>query len=195
MTASASIFREYPNRVFIETGSYHGDGIQHALDAGFNYVLSIECDRDLFEITNERFWDNDNVVVFYGDSREVLQEVLEDIEEPCTFWLDSHSPKNLPLLKELEIIKNHPIKTHTILIDDLRLWSVKETGFDTATLKEILLSINPSYQFELEGIPELPNDILVATVKYYQFPHQSKDNTLNQLKHNKNKQYNGRTDT
>jgi hypothetical protein len=165
MTASTSIFSKYPNRVFIETGSYHGDGIQQALDAGFYVVHSIEIDRDNFEYTDRRFSRNLNVFLYCGDSSVHLAELMAFIDEPCTFFLDSHSPGNLPLLKELEIIKNHPIKTHTILIDDLRLWSVKENGFDTATLKKILLTINPLYQFVLEGIPELPNDILVATLK------------------------------
>jgi hypothetical protein len=165
MTASASIFSEYPNRVFIETGSYHGDGIQQALDAGFDEVWSIECDPALWEYTSKRFNTALNVFTIRGDSRDELDFVLAGIDERCTFFLDSHSPGNLPLLKELEIIKNHSIKTHTILIDDLRLWSVKENGYDTTTLKEILLSINPSYTFVLDGIPELPNDILVAVVK------------------------------
>jgi hypothetical protein len=163
MTASIGVFSRYPNRVFIETGSYHGDGIQQALDAGFQEVISMECDRDLFNITQDRFWDYNNVVYLYGDSREVLQEVLDEIDEPCTFWLDSHSPNNLPLLKELEIIKKHPIKTHTILIDDLRLWTKAEHGYDTESLKEVLLSINPNYKIRLDGSPDFPNDILVAT--------------------------------
>jgi hypothetical protein len=165
MTASTSIFSKYLNRVFIETGSYHGDGIQQALDAGFEEVWSIECDPDLWNYTSRRFRKDLRVFTIKGDSREELEFILDGIDDPCTFFLDSHSTGNLPLLEELEIIKNHPINTHTILIDDLRLWSVKENGFDTGTLKEILLTINPFYHFVLEGIPELPNDILVATLK------------------------------
>jgi hypothetical protein len=162
MTASTEVFSRYPNKVFIETGSYHGDGIQQALDAGFQEVISMEVDRDLFEITTERFWDNDRVNNLYGDSRELLADVMTIIDDQCTFWLDSHSPNNLPLLEELEIIKNHYIKTHTILIDDLRLWTKAEHGYDTESLKEILLSINPNYEIRLDGCLDFPNDILVA---------------------------------
>jgi hypothetical protein len=163
MTASTEVFSRYPNRVFIETGSYHGDGIQQALDAGFSEVISIECTRDLYEYTRDRFEEDDRVQVLWGDSRDVLKEIMKIIDDQCTFWLDSHSPDNLPLLKELEIIKNHPIKTHTILIDDLRLWTKAEHGYDTKSLKEILLSINPDYQIRLDGCLDFPNDILVAT--------------------------------
>lgn len=165
MTASTEVFGRYPNRVFIETGSYHGDGIQQALDAGFEEVWSIECDKELCAYTANRFSKDLRVFVMRGDSREKLRWVIDYIEKPCTFWLDSHSPNNLPLLKELEIIANHPIKTHTILIDDLRLWTKAEHGYDTESLKEILLSINPNYQIRLDGCLDFPNDILVATIK------------------------------
>ena len=36
-------FKPYPNRIFIETGSYEGDGIQAAIDSGnYDLIISIE---------------------------------------------------------------------------------------------------------------------------------------------------------
>jgi len=65
--------------------------------------------------------------------------------------------------QELKIIKNHPIKTHTILIDDLRCWNVKKIGFNTETLKQAILEINPKYKFELEE-GHVEKDILAAYI-------------------------------
>ena len=40
MSGSAAVFSKYPNPVFIETGSHTGDGIQFAIDAGFQTIIS-----------------------------------------------------------------------------------------------------------------------------------------------------------
>jgi hypothetical protein len=72
------------------------------------------------------------------------------IDEPVTFWLDAHeSSATSTLLQELEVLKNHPIKTHSILIDDLRMWKRHKIGFDTEILKEKLLEINPNYKIKI----------------------------------------------
>ena len=41
MPSNTENFRKYPNEIFIETGSYMGDGVQQALDAGFKNVVTI----------------------------------------------------------------------------------------------------------------------------------------------------------
>jgi hypothetical protein len=54
--------------------------------------------------------------------------------------------KNSPLMAELDQIKLHPIKNHTILIDDLDLCG--GYLFDYVTLDQIkqkILEINPKY--------------------------------------------------
>ena len=44
MPATAEQLSKYNgNKIFIETGSLTGDGIQRALDAGYEKVISIEC--------------------------------------------------------------------------------------------------------------------------------------------------------
>ena len=42
MPSKVENFKKYPNPVFVETGSLMGDGIQQALEAGFQKVISIE---------------------------------------------------------------------------------------------------------------------------------------------------------
>jgi hypothetical protein len=172
MPATASLFKKYLKRVFVETGSYRGDGIQLALDAGFEQVYSIEIAMDLFIQCSFRFAGIDNIHLFNGDSAVILPSLLNEIEEPVTFWLDGHYPECgydvmsylSPLLYELEAIKNHKIKTHTILIDDLRLWNKADHGFNTNNLIQKLKEINPDYSFEFED-GHVAKDILVAWMK------------------------------
>ncbi|HRI35351.1 MAG TPA: hypothetical protein PLD02_16495, partial [Saprospiraceae bacterium] len=69
-----------------------------------------------------------------------------------------------PVLLELEAIKQHSIKTHTILIDDCRFFGTE--GFDYITIDQViksLLEINPSYQFKYEN-GYTADDILVAYI-------------------------------
>ena len=171
MPGNRELFKRYPNLIFIETGSYYGDGIQQALDAGFKRVYSIELSEEFYRECIKRFLDVRKVRLIFGQSQTVLETLLPLIKKQVTFWLDAHDDNSSPLLKELEIIKSHHIKTHTILIDDLRTWSIEKNGFDVDVLKSKLLEINPDYIFSLEDgyIPGsdvigYEKDILVAKV-------------------------------
>jgi hypothetical protein len=169
MPASKEIFQKYLNPLFIETGTWHGDGVQQALDAGFKNVVSFELSTELHYLCSKRFEGNFDVTLFQGDSAEELPKFIKHITTPITFWLDGHfsggdtamGKQNTPLLEELEAIKAHPIKTHTILIDDLRGWYKETQGFDTLDLMKKILEISPNYVFTLED-GYVPNDILVA---------------------------------
>jgi len=168
MSASVETFRRYLNPVFIETGSYKGHGIQYALNAGFEEIYSIEILPEYFEMCSEKFKGNVNVNLILGNSAIVLEDLLRIINLRITFWLDGHlsglpDVEPCPLLKELEIIGRHHIKNHTILIDDLRDWSIIGYGFNTEILKEKILLINGDYEFKFED-GHIPNDILVAYV-------------------------------
>jgi len=164
MSATKGLFGKYLNRVFVETGSNYGDGIQQALDEGFEVVYSIEIDMERWNHCHERFIKNDNVHLLLGDTEKVLGVLLRYIEEPVTFWLDAHKGNGKsPLLKEIEIIRNHPVKNHILLIDDLRDWKKEKCGFDTDILKHKIQKINSKYEFVLED-GYVPNDVLVAKV-------------------------------
>lgn len=171
MNPTINYFAEFPNPVFIETGSYRGDGIQLALDTGFDKVISIDIDPANTQFCRSRF-DMDNtelpIILFTGNSPDVLQQVLSGIYKPCTFWLDAHSMLNedteddYPLLKELEVIAKHHIKTHTILIDDFLYLSHPDiTGWSKQVIEFKLRLINPDYKFEYRSNP-IKNNILIA---------------------------------
>ena len=164
MSAREGFFDRYPNPIFIETGSCIGDGIQLALYAGFKTIYSIELSPSLYQHCVDRFRSCDNVHLIFGDSEIVLAELLSRINEPVTFWLDAHASggetvggEEPALWKELEAIGKHSIKTHTILIDDLRVWRCTEK------LIAIIKAINPAYTFTLED-GFVPKDILVAKI-------------------------------
>ena len=171
MPTTKEVFQKYPNPVFIETGTYWGDGAQQALDAGFETVYSIELGDELYERCVERFKDRPNVHLLKGESYIVLDELLPTINEPVTFWLDAHhsggdtvkGKYNTPLMYELDAIAKHHIKTHTILIDDLRDWHIGTFGFDTNTLIERIKLINSDYGFVFED-GHVPDDVLVAKI-------------------------------
>ena len=158
------------NRVFIETGTYKGDGVQMALDAGFDRVHSMEIFEQLYLQSSSRFANNYGVQVWHGDTSKHFGTMIKSIDESATFWLDSYvsgwdSGYNpdcpAPLMKELEEISNHSIKTHTILMDDVRFFD--EWGCPVDKVKEVVRDINPDYEFVFEDGYQA-NDILIAYI-------------------------------
>jgi hypothetical protein len=171
---SSEVFHHHLKRVFVETGSYQGDGIQNALDAGFEEIYSIELSPRWFNYCTDRFQNNPHVHLYLGDSSTVLRMVLEEIDEPATFWLDGHcslgnpltakGDRNSPILEELDLIGNHGIKTHTLLIDDVRLFGSDEFDYvDKNEIIEAVKKINPDYRIYYED-GYVRNDVLVAEI-------------------------------
>lgn len=183
-----NVFAKYPNKYFVETGTYIGDSVQLALDAGFENVMSIELSEKYCALARERFRDNKKVKIYQGDSSKMLKYVIRDIREPITFWLDGHYSKGdtaigkycTPLMIELMQIEKHSLNTHTIMIDDMRCWSKPLDGkpvcrcelypcknfygFYSQDIIDALLKINPNYTLSYED-HDVPNDILVAHLK------------------------------
>jgi hypothetical protein len=142
------LFKKYKgnHKLFFETGTHKGDGVQNALDMGFEEVVSIEILPELYERCVSRFkGKEDKVHLFLGDSNERMEEMLELIKEPSLIFLDGHFNNGDPLWKELEILKNHPIKTHTIIVDDMP--NYYGSG---EKVKEKLLEINSNYTLVYE---------------------------------------------
>lgn len=192
---------KYPNKYFIETGTYLGDGVKKALTSNaFQYIYSVEIDTLRHITAREAFSIYENVTIIKGDSGELLKLILKHIDFPCTFWLDAHyngdeaeyGPKWCPLVEELEAIKNHPVKTHTIIVDDYRC--MDNTHFDherkipvgfpgKKNLLKILLSINPDYSIKfLDGVE--PNDIVVARVDYEDIVENCLDKIITKIEYN-----------
>jgi len=173
-------FENYLNRYFVESGTNVGEGIDTALKVGFERVLSYEIYEPLYNDAKVKYSNNNSVYLYHKSSLKMWDEI-QHINEPITFWLDGHwsgygtgydSDMLYPLIKELEIIKKHPIKTHTILIDDRRLMrkdiinGEKEhdiIGFSEAEIIEALYDINPSYNITYDW-GYIKDDIIVAKI-------------------------------
>jgi len=180
------VFKHYKTDNFIETGTYLGEAIKHALKYGFKNIRSVEIVKDLYLINKKFFKDYENIKLYNGDSGYLLWKMIEDISGQMTFWLDGHfhpagknridNTKNIswgksneeelwtPLKRELKAIKKHPIKNHIIIIDDIREFPSKEYGsLSCEDLEKMLLEINKDYQFTYhKGVTT--KDILVAHI-------------------------------
>lgn len=169
-------FIPFPNYYFVETGTYDGNGIRFALQGNFKEIHSVEIADDFFERAVRRFANDPKVKIWKGNSGECLWDIIKDMDKPITFWLDGHNGfadpnggKNTPLMEELDQIKRHPIKNHTIIIDDMHCCGTNL--FDYLTREDIVqkvLEVNPAYTITFiaggdDG--EYPENILVAQVK------------------------------
>ena len=77
MPSKKENFQKYLNDYFIETGSYMGDGIQQALDAGYKNIISIELSDKYHSISTNRFVSNPNVSTKSLDRRSFLYLTIE----------------------------------------------------------------------------------------------------------------------
>jgi len=180
------------NRYFLETGTFTGGGVEIARLCGFEQIISIEADKRLYDGVVKNYKGCNNIQLYLGDSEVVLPKIIKDINEPITFWLDSHivdmnkeiakeiSNREIPLVQELLAIKEHPIKTHTILIDDRRMmgmtqgyygsrwggWITTEwADISEQLIMDIIFEINSDYEIVYEDTVNAKADIIVAKPK------------------------------
>jgi hypothetical protein len=172
-TLSKNVLEKYINPYFFETGTANGDCVRLALEMNFEKIFSIELDQNL---QNENLikYQNEvkqgNLKLIIGDSFVELNNAINYLDKPTTFWLDAHvdyGPKGIkrcPLYEELESIGKSNIKTHTVLIDDVRMFGTWwGEGIFIDELKARIRNINPNYNFKFEDGFE-KNDILVAFI-------------------------------
>ena len=132
--------RRFGLRLFIETGTLHGDMVEATRDA-FEHVWSIELDEALWKAAVERFRAYPQVSIVHGDSATALPEIVRDQAQPILYWLDGHwsggvtarGSLDTPLLAELTTILARGNANDAVLIDDARLFG---TG-DYPSLKQV----------------------------------------------------------
>ena len=118
-----------PN-IFIETGTYLGHGIINVKN-DFREVHSIELNEKFYNDALINFKDDSNVFMHLGDSAEVMDEIIHNINEPILFYLDAHfsggetafgkeEDKGCPLLRELNVLGKRKYND-IIIVDDMRL--------------------------------------------------------------------------
>ena len=132
-----------PN-IFVETGTYMGDGITKVKN-DFRNVHSIELNENFYNNVSLLFSNNNNIILHLGDSAEVINNKMYNINEPVLFYLDAHfsggetafgkpDDNGCPVLRELEIISKRTQKD-IIVIDDMRLMGKKiYSGLEDSTI-------------------------------------------------------------
>lgn len=186
MPSHLHIFQKYRSPTFIESGTFKGEGIDLARQAGFRYIHSIEVDPGCYRENLLRFSGKPEVELYCGSSEEFLGAVIKLAErqhgrlpwEPITYWLDGHysgidpatgkvtprSSVNCPLLMELAAIKRSGRTHDIILIDDIRCCSTDLfDGITREQLEAAVLDINPAYRIVYEDSWE-PKDIMCCTI-------------------------------
>lgn len=119
---------EYHIEVFIETGTYKGGTTAWAAQH-FKRVVSIEAYRPYYEAALRKFAAAPNVEIVFGNSGDLLGDVLRRTPEPALLWLDAHWCGNYelsvgtsgecPLMRELAHVRSGDV----IMIDDARLFN------------------------------------------------------------------------
>ena len=133
--------RRFGPRTFVETGTFQGVMIEE-VEKRFDRVFSIELAPDIYEAARAKFADQPHVTILQGDSAARLPELLQNLAEPCLFWLDGHfsagptakGDKETPVVEELAAIRRHPTAGHVVLIDDARCF---DGSHDYPTLGEL----------------------------------------------------------
>lgn len=181
MTVDISVLKKYQKNILIETGTYLGETTKRAIECGYKKVYTIELQEYLYNQAKKNlisYIENNSITLLLGSSSDRLSEIMSKITEPINILLDAHidggnyrpgsTPDNLkacPLYEELEIIQQHHIKTHTIIIDDIRIVGQIGWGSDIYLDKliSLLKNINSNYNICYEK-GETPTDVLVASI-------------------------------
>ena len=160
---------QYMNPVFVETGTFLGNGISYALECSFEKIISIDINENYVLGARRIFAEYPNVTVIQGDSNTCLWDAIKDIDKRITFWLDGHvfvgnedEAFSCPIASELEQINKHPIKDHDLIIDDISS-IILLPNHSKNDLKEMTLKINNNYKlkyFERGG-----SEALIASVR------------------------------
>ena len=158
------IANRFETRVLIETGTNSGNTVVACLRS-FDTIYSIELFDPLYEKATKRFAHSPKVKLSHGDSAIELPRILNDLKQPALFWLDAHysgegtaqADIDTPVVQELNIILEHPIKNHVILVDDARLFD-GTNGYPTIeSCRLAVLNFLPGHKLEVE------NDVIIIT--------------------------------
>ncbi len=150
----AEFARDYNLRVLVETGTNLGNMI-NAQKKRFREIHSIELNEWLASRAKRKFRNQPNIHLYQGDSGQILPKILEQLNEPCLFWLDAHwGDESAAIRQELESIYHHRIRDHVLLIDDARWFDGRTDYLTIEELREHAIRAFPG------SIVEVKDDII-----------------------------------
>ena len=151
-------------KIFFESGTNEGDSVQTALDAGFERIISVELDEEIYRRANRRFSAFPQVTILHGLTTQMLEVFLPALQEKVLFFLDGHPDATsgmTPIMDEIDLIRNHSY-SDLIMGDDARLMG--KAKWESATIEEIyrhVLLKSPHYGMILEPNGHDPRDLMV----------------------------------
>ena len=119
------LVEEYDVKTVVETGTEKAFGTLN-IARFVSKVYSVEIKKEFFEeakarLINEGFAQaearehisfhingNKEITLFWGNSPEVIGEIIEYLEEPIIFYLDAHWTEYWPVKDEIRAIKPRP---------------------------------------------------------------------------------------
>ena len=143
-------------KYFVETGTLFGEGVDHALNHGFDDVYSIEIDKELYDRAITKYAFNAGVNIIHGSSHEKIKDLLS-LDDNCLFWLDAHFPSadcnkksytdekdmeiRAPLQTEIELLSQRKNKYKDVIIaDDFWLYNT-EHKYESGDVESHMRSI------------------------------------------------------
>jgi hypothetical protein len=157
--------KQYSCSTLIESGTYLGDTIYSQKD-NFSQIISVELSRKLYKAACRRFKNYPHIRVFFGNSGELLPEIMPGIKNRSLLWLDGHYSGGLtargetesPVFKELDAILKNNGALHVILIDDARLFIGKRDYPTMDELEAYVKGKNRDYKISTES------DIIILAI-------------------------------
>jgi hypothetical protein len=150
---------------FIETGTYYGGTAKWASEI-FDQVFTIEYSKTLFAETKQKYNHLSNIQFLLGDSRQELEKLINQLDNPSIFWLDAHwsggktygQNDQCPLIEEIKVL-NRSRFDNFIFIDDARLFTSPpqpphnvEEWADIATIIDTLRENHQRYIVIIEDV-------------------------------------------
>ena len=174
MGSSKELFLKYKSDsdAYVESGTFSGDSIKIALDCGFENIYSCDINEEFVDKARNKYMNNPNVIILNYSSKISFDLFFGLINNKATIFLDGHAmPHDInnpllgfgsdtvaqdipscPLMDELEVISNHHIKNHTILIDDVLCFGTWVfSGITMEQVSEKIFKINPAYKLSVEN--------------------------------------------
>jgi hypothetical protein len=121
--------RELPLEVFVETGTFKGDGVSKVRGL-FQELYTVESSAEYYEGACERFKSDPAIHIFHDTSPTLLRTMMPRLaNRSVLYWLDAHccgdeltsNVPQCPLLEELAAIGRLNERS-VLLIDDARLF-------------------------------------------------------------------------
>ena len=154
-------FKKEQTSMFVETGTYRGDGIKWATtQPNFEKIISTEIHKPNFLHSIDRFKrigsiDYDmfhKIFIELKDTVDFLTKRVPEIKQPTLFFLDAHGGSGdfgensnhvIPIVQEISIILKHfyNFDDLIIVIDDARLFDTEKPNAwniaDYTTIKNL----------------------------------------------------------